>query len=228
MTPGSTALASAPSVTTGAAVGAQRLLHGHRLGPIVIVTPVGLAEAGTTLLEQVLASHPDEQTAARAEVAEVLDDRTPTAEDLPSLEYVRRCLQEAMRLYPPAWITGRAVAGDTTVAGYNAPAGSVVTTPFSVLHVDPAIWPDPQRFDPSRFTPDAVKARDRYAYLPFGGGPRSCIGDHFAMLEATLALAVTLQRWELRAQPRRVRTRPGITQRAAEPVLAEVAEVAAA
>lgn len=171
-----------------------------------------------TFALHLLAGHPAEQEAARTEVVTVLGDRSPSPADLPSLEQVRRCLLEAMRLYPPAWITGRAAEVDTTVAGYRVSAGSAVLTPFSVLHVNPRIWPDPHRFDPSRFTLEATKARDRYAYLPFGGGPRSCIGDHFALLEATMALAATLQRWRLHGDGRRVPTRAGITQRAAEPV----------
>lgn len=176
-----------------------------------------------TFALHLLASHPQEQAAVRAELVEVLGGREPTADDVGRLERTRWCLLEAMRLYPPAWITGRAAAEDTTVAGFDAPAGSVVLAAFGALHTNPRVWPDPHRFDPSRFAPEAGRERDHYAYLPFGGGPRSCIGDHFALLEATLALAVTLQRWRLAADPRRVPTRAGITQRAAEPVPAEVA-----
>jgi cytochrome P450 len=111
------------------------------------------------------------------------------------------------------------------VDGVAMPEGAVVMTPFAVLHRHPGHWDDPDRFDPDRFLPEVVAERDRYAYLPFGGGPRSCIGERFAMLEATLALAVLLRRFEIVTDGRRLPMRHGITQRAAVPVDAAVRAV---
>jgi cytochrome P450 len=172
-----------------------------------------------------LGAQPDLQEAVRAEIADVVGTRTPTPEDASQLELTRRCLLEALRLHPPAYITSRTSTEDTTLAGYAIPRGAVLTTIFAALHRNERYWPDPDRFDPDRFLPAAVKERDRYAYLPFGGGPRSCIGDHFAMLEATLALAVLLRRWRVSTDGGAVPMRFGITQRAAVPVPATVAAV---
>lgn len=161
-----------------------------------------------------LGAQPDLQAAVRAEIAEVVGDRRPTAEDAAQLDLTRRCLLEAMRLHPPAYITSRTTTVDTTVDGYDIPAGTVVAAVFAELHRNPTHWPDPDRFDPDRFLPSAVEGRDRYAYLPFGGGPRSCIGEHFAMLEATLALTLLLRRWTITTPGTPIPMRRGITQRA--------------
>ncbi|MEX2627539.1 MAG: cytochrome P450 [Ilumatobacteraceae bacterium] len=169
-----------------------------------------------------LGARPELQAAIRDEVASVVGDATPTAQDAEQLELTRRCLLEAMRLHPPAYITSRTCTADTVAAGYRIPAGAVVTVVFAELHRNERCWPDPDRFDPDRFLPEAVKERDHYAYLPFGGGPRSCIGEHFALLEATLALAVLLRRWRLSAPGGPVPMRYGITQRAAVPVPADL------
>lgn len=169
-----------------------------------------------------LGAQPQLQDAIRAEVERVVGDGTPSAEHVDDLELTQRCLYEGMRLYPPAYITSRTASEDTTVDGWQVPAGAVLVTPFAVLHRHEDHWPDPERFDPDRFRPAAVKARDRYAYLPFGGGPRSCIGERFAVMEATLALAVLLRRFALTTDGGRVPMRYGITQRAAAPVAASV------
>jgi cytochrome P450 len=172
-----------------------------------------------------LGARSDLQDAVRGEIEEVVGAGRPTAEDAGRLDLTRRCLLEAMRLHPPAYITSRSATVDTTVGGYAIPRGAVVTSVFAALHRNERYWPDPERFDPDRFLPAAVQERDRYAYLPFGGGPRSCIGEHFAMLEATLALAVLLRRWRLSTPGGRVPMRFGITQRAAAPVPAELTAV---
>jgi cytochrome P450 len=174
-----------------------------------------------------LGARRDLQAAVRAEIAEVVGDRQPTPDDARALELTQRCLLEGMRLHPPAYITSRTATEDTTVAGWDIPAGTVLSPVFAELHRNERSWPDPDRFDPDRFLPDAVKARDRYAYLPFGGGPRSCIGEHFAVLEATLALALLLRRFEVTTDGAPVPMRYGITQRAAAPVRAMIAPVTA-
>jgi cytochrome P450 len=174
-----------------------------------------------------LGARPDLQAAVRAEVAEVVGGRAPTAADAARLELTGRCLREAMRLHPPAYITSRSATQATTVGGHPVPAGAVTTVVFAELHRNERFWPDPDRFDPDRFLPEAVHDRDHYAYLPFGGGPRSCIGDHFALLEATLALAVLLRGWEVTTSGGPVAMRYGITQRAATSVPATLTPVRA-
>lgn len=133
-----------------------------------------------------------------------------------------------MRLHPPVPVTGRSVERDAAVDGHLVRAGEVVITDFAGLHVDPAIWDDPLRFDPDRFLPDAVKERDTYAYLPFGGGPRACIGSRFAMLEAVVALGRIVRDHELRGAASEVDRSFGITMTPSEPVHADVRLVTSA
>lgn len=144
-----------------------------------------------------LSRHPDIETRVWAEVDDALHGRTPLPGDVASLRYTTQVLQEALRLAPPIWaIERRAVAADT-IGGFGIPAGSsVIVSPY-VLHRHPAFWSDPERFDPGRF----AAAKTPEAYLPFGAGPRYCIGAEFAMLEARLVLALVAQRWRLVAVP---------------------------
>ncbi|ORW36440.1 cytochrome P450 [Mycobacterium paraense] len=135
-----------------------------------------------------LGHHRDLQERVRAEVA-ALGGRALTPEDVPALGLTVRVLHEALRLCPPAAGTMRTPTQDIVVDGHLVEAESMALVSFYALHRDPALWDDPLRFDPDRFLPERSKDRSRWQYLPFGGGPRSCVGDHFAMLEATLALA---------------------------------------
>jgi cytochrome P450 len=139
-----------------------------------------------------LGHHPDIQTGVRAEVA-ALGERALTPEDVPGLGLTVRVLHEALRLCPPAAGTMRAPTRDIVVDGHLVEADTMALVSFYALHRDAALWEDPLRFDPDRFLPERSKGRSRWQYLPFGGGPRSCIGDHFAMLEATLALATIVR-----------------------------------
>jgi cytochrome P450 len=164
-----------------------------------------------------LARHPEQQERARAEAARVLDGRTPTAADLDALPYLTMVLKEAMRLYPAAPVIGRRAVAATVVGGHTVPAGADVIVAPWVTHRHPRYWDDPERFDPERFTPEAEKDRPRYAWFPFGGGPRACIGQHFSMLESVLALAMILQEYELTAVDRTVPVQAAITLRAAGP-----------
>jgi cytochrome P450 len=145
-----------------------------------------------------LGHRPDLQQRVAAE-AGALGDRPLTHEDMPRLRYTVQVLHEALRLCPPAPAVGRMVMADIEVDGYRLPAGTFAVVAIYALHRDPALWDDPLRFDPDRFSPERSKARDRWQYLPFGGGPRACIGDHFAMLEATLALATILRRAKIQS-----------------------------
>lgn len=148
-----------------------------------------------------LSWHPDVRRRAQEEVARVLGDRMPTAEDVARLPYLGMILAETLRLYPPAWaIPRRPLAGDE-IRGYRIPAGCTVLVSPYVTHRHPDFWDNPEGFDPERFTPEASKERHRFAYFPFGGGPRMCIGNNFALMEATLSAAMILQRYEINLLP---------------------------
>ncbi len=152
-----------------------------------------------------------------------LGDRRLTHEDVPRLRYTVQVLHEALRLCPPAPAVGRMVTADIEVDGYRLPAGTVAVVAIYAMHRDPALWEDPLRFDPDRFSPERGKGRNRWQYLPFGGGPRACIGDHFAMLEATLALATILRRVKIDSLSGDFPTITPLTMIAAAPVRANVA-----
>lgn len=147
-----------------------------------------------------LAAHPDTAERLRAEQSGVLGGRAPAA-DLPQLPYARMVLDEAMRLYPPAWVTNRQAIADDEICGYHIPAGAIVLISPYVMHRHPAYWADPERFEPERFEPERSAARPHYAYFPFGGGPRQCIGKGLALVEAQLILGTVAQRFRLRHVP---------------------------
>ncbi len=148
-----------------------------------------------------LAEHPPIERKLHAELAEVLGGRVPTVQDLPSLRYTRMVIEEALRLYPPAWSLWREAIGDDEVGGYRIPARSSITLMPYVMHRDPRFWENPAQFEPERFTPERAAERPTFAYLPFGGGPRKCIGNTFALTEAQLVLATIAQRYRLRLVP---------------------------
>ena len=145
--------------------------------------------------------NPDVAERLRGEVGAAIGTRTPTLEDLPRLRYVRMVVEEAMRLYPPVWGFMRQALGEDRVGGYRIPKHSVVTISPYVTHRHPAFWDDPERFDPERFRPERSNGRPRFAYLPFSGGPRLCIGNEFALMEAQLVVAMTVQRYRLHLVP---------------------------
>jgi cytochrome P450 len=141
--------------------------------------------------------HPHVAERLRAEIRGALGDRDPTVEDLPQLEGVTRVIEEAMRLYPPAWIITRVAKEEDEIGGYRVAPRTVVTLSPYLTHRSGEVWPDPERFDPDRFTPERSAERPRFAYFPFAGGPRQCIGSEFALTEATLVLATILRRYRL-------------------------------
>jgi cytochrome P450 len=145
-----------------------------------------------------LGRHPDVQDRVAAEIAEI-GDRELTPEDVPRLKYTISVLHEALRLCPPGATIGRLAMQDIEVDGYRVEAGSMLMVGVYAVQRDPSLWDHPVVFDPDRFNTANSKGRDRWQYLPFGAGPRSCIGDHFAMLEATLALATIIRRREIRS-----------------------------
>ncbi len=146
-----------------------------------------------------LGQHPDEERRVQAEVDEVLQGRPPVAEDIPRLTYTYMVLAESLRLYPPAPVLhGRVAVAEDVIGGYRIPAGSVLLLSPWVMHRHPAYWEEPTQFRPARFTPEQVAERPRYAYFPFGGGVRLCLGEPFAWMEMQIVLASILQRFCLR------------------------------
>lgn len=161
-----------------------------------------------------LGDHKDAATRVAAEARATFGGRLPTIDDLPRLPYTRRVVEESMRLYPPVWGIERIAIEDDVICGIRVPKGTLVGIMPWCIHRDPRYWDDPERFDPDRFLPDAVEARPRYAYLPFGAGPRICIGNNFAMMEAQLLLAMMLDRYDFERAPwHRVRLEASVTLR---------------
>jgi cytochrome P450 len=150
-----------------------------------------------TFALQLLGRHPEEQERVHAEIDATVDGAPPGVEAAAALERTTMALKEAMRLYPPAYALGRLLVGDDAIGGYALPAGANVVVCQYATHRHPRFWERPETFDPERFTPEREQARHPYAYFPFGRGPRACIGSHFAMLEAVIALAVLLRRFRV-------------------------------
>jgi cytochrome P450 len=148
-----------------------------------------------------LSQHPEIEARFHAEVDEVLKGALPTADDFPRLRYTEMVFAEAMRLYPPAWVIGRRALGDHQINGYKIPARSILLLSQYVTHHDARFFPDPFRFDPERWTPEARESRQKFSYFPFGGGPRVCIGESFAWMEGALVLATIAQRFRMRLAP---------------------------
>jgi cytochrome P450 len=148
-----------------------------------------------------LSQHPAVEAKLHAELKAALDGRAPKHEDLAQLPYTRMVIEEAMRLYPPAHTLSRAAMGPDEVLGRRIPKGATVLIVPWLLHRNPKLWEQPEHFDPERFAPDRATRRHRFAYIPFGAGPRICIGAAFAMAEAMLILATLAQRYRLRLVP---------------------------
>jgi cytochrome P450 len=148
-----------------------------------------------------LSQHPEVEHRLRQEIGTVLGDRAPTLADLPSLEYVSRVISESMRCYPAFWAMTRETIADDEIGGYPIPARSlIVVSPF-VTHKHPGFWDEPDTFDPDRFSPERSAGRHRFAYFPFGAGPRFCIGERQALLVLQLSLVTILQKYQLRPEP---------------------------
>ena len=153
-----------------------------------------------------LDAHPEAARKLRTELNGVLAGRTPTVEDLPRLSYTRMVLQESMRLFPPVWGLSRRLREADEVGGARIPKGNRVIISAYVTHRHPDLWPEPEKFDPERFSDATLMDRPprdmpRYAYFPFSGGPRQCVGVNFAAMEATLLLATIAQSFELSVIP---------------------------
>jgi cytochrome P450 len=160
-----------------------------------------------------LSQHPEIEARLHQEIDSALHGRRPLAEDLPRLRYAEMVFAESMRLYPPAWGLARKALEPHIVAGYAIPRGGVVLMNQYVTHRDPRWYPDPEKFDPDRWA-EEPNPRPKFAYFPFGGGPRQCIGEGFAWMEGVLLLTTLAQRWCMRlAQNQRIGLRPVLTLR---------------
>ncbi len=161
-----------------------------------------------------LAQHPEAEARLHAELAQALGGRTPGYEDYARLPYTRQVVQESMRLYPPAWGLGRETLEELTLGGWRIPRGTQVMPIQWVTHRDARFFPEPDRFLPERWAPEAEARIPKFAYFPFGAGPRSCIGSGFAMVEAVLLLAVFAQRARFAlVEPQTIELQPAVTLR---------------
>lgn len=170
---------------------------------VVTIFGAGHETTGSALgwVWYMLARHPEIEAKLHDEVDRVLGGRRPSFSDLAELKYCRMLFDETLRLYPPVHATSRSAIAEDRIGGVRVPAGAMISISPYVTHRNPHLWPDPERFDPERFTPEAVAARHRFAYLPFGGGPRICIGMSFATIEAQIIIASVAQRYRLRLTP---------------------------
>lgn len=167
-----------------------------------------------TWLFHILASEPAWETRLVDEVSSVLGGLQPGFQDLPNFPTLRMAIDETLRLYPPLWITNRNAVQDDEICGYRIQSGEVVGIAPYVTHRLSEYWPDPERFDPMRFRSEMIAGRPRFAYLPFGGGPRQCIGNNFALVEAQLIFATLAPRFRLSPAPKHpVKLEPTATLR---------------
>jgi enediyne biosynthesis protein E7 len=190
---------SAGHETTGTGVMSATELREQVL-TIVMAGHETTAKALTWTL-YLLDRHPAVAEHLRDDIDRVVGDRQPTAADLPALEYCWWVIQEAMRLYPPVWLISRRATGADRVGGCDIPPGTLVCVSPYLLHRHAGYWDEPELFRPERFSPDQVAARPSHLYLPFGGGPRICIGQHFAMVEAVLVLVMIMRALRLTTVP---------------------------
>jgi cytochrome P450 len=174
----------------------------------------GHETAATSLcwIQYLLSQHPAERAILRAEVVEVLGSRLPTMADLDKLRYTEQVVNESLRLYSPIHSISRVAMEDDVLGGFSIPAGSTIYISLYATHRLERFWPDPDRFDPQRFTAESSATRPRFAFIPFAAGHRNCIGGSAAMVELKLAVALLAQRYELAPAPRqRVEPAAGTT-----------------
>ncbi|MGA2881462.1 MAG: cytochrome P450 [Bryobacteraceae bacterium] len=148
-----------------------------------------------------LSQHPEVERRLHDEIDAVLGDRAPEFADVPQLRYAEMILAEALRLYPPAWAIGRKAKAAFTLGGVEIPGKSICILCPYLVHRDPRWFPEPEKFDPERWTPEARDARPKFSYYPFGGGARVCIGERFAWMEGVIVMAAIAQKWRLRLEP---------------------------
>ena len=164
--------------------------------------------------------HPEEQDRLRAELASATGGRSPTVEDLPRLQRLKAVIQETLRLYPPLWMFDRRALGPDDLAGAKvAPGDLVIFCPYAI-HRLPELWPDPEAFRPERFEAGHEEQKNKFAYLPFSAGPRTCIGNSFAILESQIIMGTLLSRFRARLDdPAPITPKPRVTLRTSRPVV---------
>ncbi len=167
----------------------------------LFLTALDTTSLALTWTWYLLSQHPAVETELHAEIDRVLGDRSPAVDDLDRLPYTRMVFLESMRLYPPIYAIARQAIEAFTVGGCSVPAGTLVLVSPYLMHRDPRYYADPARFDPQRWNPDATARPPKFAYFPFGGGPRGCIGQPYAMQEGVLVLAAVARRWRMRLVP---------------------------
>ena len=161
-----------------------------------------------------LSGHLEVESRLQEELREVLAGRPPTVRDLPRLRYTDMVVKESMRLYPPAWAFGREALADCEIGGYHVPAGTQLIMSQWVMHRDPRYYEEPGKFRPERWEDGSAEGLPKYAYFPFGGGPRLCIGQSFAKMEAVLLLATIARQFRIHCAPtERIVPQPSITLR---------------
>jgi cytochrome P450 len=148
-----------------------------------------------------LSRHPAVERRVLEEIDSTIGERLPTAEDLDHLQFCRMVMAESMRLFPPAWMIARRAISEHHMGGYRIPVGSAVITSPYVIHRHPGVHPEPLRFDPDRFAPERHSGWHPFAYFPFGGGQKRCVGDDFATFETLLLLATVGRGWKLKLAP---------------------------
>ena len=161
-----------------------------------------------------LSQNPNVEAELHAELERVLGGRTPSLADVRSLGFTEKVVREALRLYPSIWSIGRTTLEPTVIGGYTIPRGAIAVACPWIIHRDPRFFPNPDVFQPDRWTPEFTDSLPKFAYFPFGGGARICIGENFTWMELVLVMATLAQRWRLTALPGVVaRTHPGPTLR---------------
>jgi cytochrome P450 len=166
-----------------------------------------------------LQQHPEAAARVRDEALDVLGGRAPGFDDLPRLAYTGQVIDESMRMYPPVWMVERQALAEDRLGPWRIPAGTIVGVSPWVMHRHPGIWGDPLRFRPERFAPEPGEGssggpRQKHAFLPFGAGPRICIGNHFALMEAKIILATIIQRYDVEViRPQAIGLDPRVTLR---------------
>jgi cytochrome P450 len=170
-----------------------------------------------------LGRHPEIQQRVQDEARAVIGGRQPTVADVGRLTFCEMVIRESMRLYPPAYVVGRRPAEDVTIGGHLIPAGTNVLMSQWIVHRDPRWFADALRFNPGRWADGFINSLPKYAYFPFGGGPRVCIGNTFAIFEATLVLAMMAERFTLElTNERPIRIQPAVTLRPGEPIMMRI------
>lgn len=167
--------------------------------------------------------HPDEQERLRDELRTVTGGQPPTVDDVAKLPRLKAVIQETLRLYPPVWMFDRRALGPDTLGATRVVAGDLVIFCPYAIHRLPELWPDPETFRPERFEPGKEEQKNKFAYLPFGAGPRTCLGNSFAMIESQIIAGTLLAAFRCRlAEPDPITPRPRVTLRTSRPVLLEL------